>query len=143
MRVATMRAIGIAVRPLSLSVLLTLVLAPDLPAQDATGWVGKRVILQFNSVLRVGKDVVDNQKLEASGRGGLRETSRIYRVEHVNGPWIWLQAEKASAAGWIPAAEVILYDQAIEYFTKSDPGQSGGSLGLYQSRSDMGGQEGI
>ena len=104
------------IAPLALAALL-LSGPRSLPAQDATGWVGKRVILQFDSVLRVGKVVVDNQKREGRARGGARETVRIYRVEKVNGPWLWLQAEEEGAAGWVRAAEVIPYDQAIDYFT--------------------------
>ena len=56
----------------ALALLLALSAPGRLSAQDATGWVGTRVILQFGSVLRVGNDVVDNQKLEAragAGRG--------------------------------------------------------------------------
>ena len=87
------------------------------PAADTTGWVGKRIILQFGSVLKVGNQVVDNQKLKASVSGGLKQTSRIYRVERVDGPWLWLKAEGEGTAGWIRAAEVVLYDQAIDYFT--------------------------
>ena len=47
----------------------------------------------------------------------MRQTSRIYRVEQVNGPWLWLKAEEEGASGWTRAAEVIRYDQAIDYFT--------------------------
>ena len=79
--------------------------------------MGQRVILQFDSVLRVGNAVVDNQKRVARSRGGARNTARIYRVEQVNGPWLWLKAEEEGASGWIRAAEVIRYDQAIDYFT--------------------------
>ena len=98
-------------------ILLALAAIPTaLPAQDGNEWVGKRIILQFNSVLRVGNQVVDNQKRVASGRGGERASSRIYRVEQVNGPWLWIKAENEGASGWIQAAEVIQY-QAIDYFT--------------------------
>ena len=123
MRVATMRAIGIVLRPraclapVGIALLLALALAQTLPAQDASGWIGKRVILELKSVLRVGDEVVDNQKLVASTRGGMRNTSRVYRVERVEGPWVWLQAEKDAVAGWVSTSEVILYDQAIDYFT--------------------------
>ena len=57
------------------------------------------------------------KSFEARIRGGLRNTNRIYKVEQVNGAWLWLQAEKEGVAGWVPAAEVIRYDQAIDYFT--------------------------
>jgi tetratricopeptide (TPR) repeat protein len=102
-----------------IALVLILAIAPlrGVSAQDAAGWVGKRVLLQFGSVLRVGNDVVDNQKLTANARGGLRKLDRIYRVEQVNGPWLWLQAEGVGIAGWVPAAEVIPFDQAIDYFT--------------------------
>jgi len=102
--------------PLALAALL-LASPRSLPAQDAAGWLGKRVLLQFDSVLRVGDTVVDDQKREASGRGGLRKAGRIYRVDQVNGPWLWLQAEGEGAAGWILSAEVIPHDGAIDYFT--------------------------
>jgi hypothetical protein len=42
--------------------------------QEGQGWVGRRVILQFGSVPRVGAEVVDNQKLESGARGGLPKT---------------------------------------------------------------------
>jgi tetratricopeptide (TPR) repeat protein len=107
-----------AMRASIILVLILVVISPsELSAQDAAGWVGKRVILQFGSVLRVGNQVVDNQKLEANARGGLRNSQRIYKVEQVNGPWLWLQAENEGVAGWVPAVEVIPYDQAIDYFT--------------------------
>ena len=102
---------------LAITVCFVFGLHPPASAQDATGWVGKRIILQFGSVLKVGNAVVDNQKSVANGRGGLRETSRIYRVEQVSGPWLWLKAEKEGASGWIRANEIILYDNAIDYFT--------------------------
>jgi len=89
------------------------------PAAGQAGgeWVGRRVILQFHSVLRVGNQVVDNQKLEASPRVGQWALSRIYRVEQVSGPWIWIKAETEGVSGWVRAAEVIPYDQAIDHFT--------------------------
>ncbi len=108
---------GPTIRRASLILITWAVTSTPLHAQDANEWVGKRIILQFNSVLRVGNQVVDNQKLENRDRGGQRERSRIYRVEQVNGPWLWVKAEKEGASGWIKAAEVIPYDQAIEYFT--------------------------
>ncbi len=86
-------------------------------AQDASGGVGKRVILQFGSVLREGDQVVDDQKLEPRGRGGLRANFRVYKVEQVSGPRLRLRAEEDRVVGWVQAAEVIAYDQAIEYFT--------------------------
>ena len=100
-------------------------------AQPPGGWLGKRVVLQFGSVLRVGNQIVDNQNLKTNSRGGLRKTHRVYRVEQENGPWILLQAEKEGASGWILAAEVIPYDQAIDYYTnqiRANPASSSGYI---------------
>jgi tetratricopeptide (TPR) repeat protein len=102
---------------IGLTVLLALTVPRVLRAQDGSGWIGERVVLQFWSVLRVGHQVVDNQTLEATSRGGLRGAFRIYKVEQVNGPWLWLKGENERVAGWILAAEVIPYDQAIDYYT--------------------------
>jgi tetratricopeptide (TPR) repeat protein len=88
-----------------------------LRAQDGKEWVGKRVLLPFASVLRVGNQVVDNQKREARGQGRERATRRIYRVKRGEGPWLWLKAEGEGASGWVKAAEVIPYDEAINHFT--------------------------
>ena len=85
--------------------------------QNGQEWIGRRVITKFGAVLRVGKQVVDNEKLENTARGGVRGVDRIYRVEQVNVPWLWLQDEKSSAAGWVKAEWVVPYDQALEYFT--------------------------
>ena len=105
-------------------------------AQDPTGWIGKRVVLQFDSVLNDGKGGIDNQKRKSRSRGGLRITHRVYRVEHVNGPWIWLQAETEGAAGWIQAAEVIPFDQAIDYYTAQIRANSADS-NAYTSRGHL------
>jgi hypothetical protein len=103
------------------AIALVLILAatrtPLAIAQDPTDWIGKRVVLQFNSVLRDDMQVVDNPKLKATSKGNQRGSFWVYRVERVNGPWIWLKAEEASASGWILAAEVIPFDQAIDYYT--------------------------
>ena len=68
-------------------------------------------------MLRVGRRIVDDEKIETSASGGWRNLSRIYRVQRVNGDWLWLQDEKSGAAGWVTADWVIPYDRAIEYFT--------------------------
>ena len=92
---------------LALALLLWLpTLAPPLSAHPADDWVGQRVILQFGSVLRDNRGVRDNQKLRVSDRGKQTNTFRVYRVTHVNGPWIWLKAENEGAAGWIRAGDI-------------------------------------
>ena len=105
MRAWTMRSMRHVFRPGTplvtawIALILSLGLAPTLAAQDASGWVGKRVILQFDSVLRVGKDAVDHQKLEAPGRGTRRNTYRVYRVGQVDGRWLRIKAENEDIAG--------------------------------------------
>ena len=86
-------------------------------AQTDQDWIGKRVVTKFGTVLRVGKEVVDDLKLENADRGVIRRLSRIYRIEHVNGPWLWIQDERSTAAGWVKAEWIIPYDQAMDYFT--------------------------
>ena len=87
--------------------------------QDNSGWIGQRVITHFGAVLQIGNQVVDDEKrstnLPVSGKD--RRVFRVYRVEHVNGHWLWLKAEKEGIEGWVKAEFVIPYDQAIDYFT--------------------------
>jgi hypothetical protein len=40
----------------------------------------------------------------------------IYRVEQVNGPWLWLRARELS--GWFPPDEVVPVEQAMDFFTE-------------------------
>ncbi len=88
-------------------------------AQTKDPWIGKRVITHYGTVLRVGNQVVDDETrgthLNVSGRD--RKLVRVYRVEQVNGNWLWLKAEKEGLAGWVQSAYVIPYDQAIDYYT--------------------------
>jgi tetratricopeptide (TPR) repeat protein len=99
--------------------LLALVVSPNgqpALAQNSQEWVGKQVVTKSGATLRVGKQVVDNENL-ANARGGLTNINRLYRVEQVNGNWLWLQDVNSVTAGWATADAVIPYDQAIDYFT--------------------------
>jgi tetratricopeptide (TPR) repeat protein len=52
-----------------------------------------------------------------------------YRVEQVNGPWLWLYATELN--GWVPADHVVPVEQAIEFFTdyiRSNPGDAFGYI---------------
>ncbi len=91
--------------------------AQESPTHNSQDWLGKRVITKFGAVLRVGKEVVDNENVETTALGRKRRVCRVYRVEHVHDRWLWLQAEQTGAAGWMTTDWVIPYDQAIEYFT--------------------------
>ncbi len=122
-------------RTLPLLALLIAVSASLAHAEDAPTWIGKRVITHYGTVLRVGNQVVDDAKradnIAASGRD--RNVFRVYRVEEINGRWLWLKAEKEGVAGWVDVGSVILFDQAIDYFTaqiRANPG----SFENYQKR---------
>ena len=68
------------------------------------GWVGKRVVAKYRGFrLKIENQVIDPKVVET------------YRVEQVNGPWLWLYAAKLS--GWAPADQVVPVEQAIEFFT--------------------------
>src|SRR5271157_1756845 len=94
------------------------------PAENSH--VGKRVITQPGTVLKVGNQVVDDEGLgKELARGKNQNEFRTYMVKQANGPWLWLVAEGSSAKGWAPAANVILFDQAIDYITgqiRANPG---------------------
>ena len=94
------------------------------PAENSH--VGKRVITQPGTVLKVGNQVVDDEGLgKERARGKNQNVFRTYMVKQANGPWLFLVAEGSSAKGWAPAANVILFDQAIDYITgqiRANPG---------------------
>lgn len=88
-------------------------------AQTKDRWIGRRVFTQFGTVLKVGNVVVDDEKrtdnLRVSGHDV--RASRVYRVEHVNGEWLWLQDEKSGVSGWVQSRYVIPYEEAIDHYT--------------------------
>jgi hypothetical protein len=62
-------------------------------AQQSAGdsWVGKRVITQNGTVLKVGNQVVDDAGHgKQLARGKDHNIFRVYKVEQVNGRWLWL-----------------------------------------------------
>jgi tetratricopeptide (TPR) repeat protein len=105
---------------------VTLASSASAQTQAEIGWIGKRVITTYGTVLRVGDQVVDDAgRAKNLARGKEQQAFRIYRVEQVKGPWLWLVAEGSGVKGWAPAANVILFDQAIEYITnriRANPG---------------------
>ena len=71
-------------------------------------WLSKRVVEKIaNFKLRIG-----SQDVEGSGK-----TIEVYRVEEVNGDWLWLKAEGKGLGGWAKTNEVVPVERAIEYFT--------------------------
>ena len=103
---------------LAVGIALVLASPPALHAQAGGGWVGKRVVERYPGFrLRIENQVIDPKGI------------RIYRVEQVNGPWLWLKAEGRGLSGWAPADQVVPVDQAIAFFTDSiraNPGDSHG-----------------
>jgi len=83
-------------------------------------------------VLQVGNQVVDDEgRGKNLARGKDQNVFRIYEVEQANGPWLWLVAEGSGVKGWAPAANVILFDQAIDYITnqiRANPGAASNYL---------------
>ena len=78
-----------------------------LQAQADNGWIGKRVITQYGTVLQVGNQVVDDEgRGKNLARGKDLQAFRIYKVEQTNGPWLWLVAEGSGVKGWAPATNV-------------------------------------
>ncbi len=48
-----------------------------------------------------------------------------YRVEQVNGPWLWLEPEPNGQSGWAPADQLVPIDEANAFLTdciRSNPG---------------------
>lgn len=67
---------------------------------------GRQVVLKSReSALKVGKDVVESP-----------DAFRVYRVERVNGDWLWITAQ--GSRGWVRSGQVVPLDQALEYFTR-------------------------
>ncbi len=95
-----------------------LICLATLLAQAPDPWVGKRVILHDGAVLRIGNQVVDDEKVSlnlAHGRNSRSMT--VFKVEQTNGPWLWLVAEQGGGGGWVTSEWVVPFDHAIDYFT--------------------------
>ncbi len=85
-----------------LTFVVMVLVSPLSPGQEKDPWSGKTVVTKNSTPLRVGDQVVDD--------GG---TFRVYKVERVNGDWLWLVS--GSVAGWARPGDVIPYDEAIDY----------------------------
>ena len=86
---------------------LALVLLVSLPAFGEDSWVGKRVIQKDRDfALKVGSKVIDQG-----------DRMDVYRVEQVQGPWLWVKSDQSNLHGWAKADAVIPLDQAISFFT--------------------------
>jgi hypothetical protein len=84
---------------------LLLATAGGLRGQDDSPRVGQRVVTKYQTPLRAGPRVVDDGS-----------TFRVYTVERADGGWLWLTS--GSVSGWAPAAAVVPFDRAIDFYTR-------------------------
>jgi tetratricopeptide (TPR) repeat protein len=98
---------------------IALILHAPVPlnAQADNNWIGKRVVQKYPAFnLQFENQVIDTKtRLET------------YRVEQVNGPWLFLRA--AELSGWAQADQVVPVERAIEFFTdyiRANPGDPHG-----------------
>ena len=91
--------------------LLALALAalwlPALPstAQTPPSWIGQKVVTKLHTTMMIGDQLVPSHNYFL-----------VYTVDKVNGDWLWLVS--SSRQGWVRSADVILFDQALDYYTK-------------------------
>ena len=86
----------------AMAAVLAMAFGPAIVARADDPWVGRRVITRYGAVLKVGRQVVDDEgRGRASSRGIDQRIFRVYRVEQVNGRWLWLVEEGGGTrAGW-------------------------------------------
>jgi tetratricopeptide (TPR) repeat protein len=104
---------------LSMMVLIVLAGAASPQAPQANALVGKRVVTREGTVLRAGKEVVDDEKREKTSRGTERRDARIYRVQQVNGDLVYLVSESDPARGWVASKQVQTLEQAVAGLTRA------------------------
>jgi Tfp pilus assembly protein PilF len=99
-------------------------------AGDAKSWVGKSIILTNYSV-----EIV-NGKTDGSGNLVPSATlSRLqYEVEDEEGDFI--KVREMGTPGWFPKTQAVLFDDAIDYFTKAIE-QNPQSVQNYQKRAEV------
>jgi tetratricopeptide (TPR) repeat protein len=70
--------------------------------------VGRRVVQRFNAFnLHIENRIVDP-----------RRAIHFYRVEQVEGPWLWVKAEGNGLSGWALADHIVPVDEGIDFFTE-------------------------
>ncbi|MHB1558668.1 MAG: tetratricopeptide repeat protein [Isosphaeraceae bacterium] len=89
---------------------LTLLVANAAVAEDSPhkSMVGQRVVQRSNDfTLRIKDQVVDRHRV-----------IHFYKVEQVNGPWLWVRAEGNGFSGWAKAEDVIPIDEGVDFFSE-------------------------
>jgi len=75
------------------------------PNQAPASWIGKKVVTKYGAPLRVG-----NQVAAADG------FFRVFTVQEVDGEQVRLGSEGVD--GWIESTEIVLLDQAIDFYSQ-------------------------
>ena len=99
-----------------LLIVLSLLVLPHLVvAQETSSWIGQKVVTKYGYSIKIGDRVVEKQGF-----------FHVYTVQRTNGDRLWVVSD--SVEGWIPASQVVRFDQAIDFYTqeiKANPGNSG------------------
>ena len=77
----------------------------DKASHALASWIGKKVVTKYGAPVRVENPAAAPDK-----------SFRIYTVQELRGEEVKLVAE--GAAGWIGSTEVVLLDQAIDFYTR-------------------------
>jgi tetratricopeptide (TPR) repeat protein len=83
-------------------------------AQDALTWIGKKVVAKYHYPIKNGDLLVEKQN-----------RFHVYSVERTDADRLWVVS--GSVQGWIPVSQVVLFDKAIDFYTKeitANPGKS-------------------
>ena len=98
----------------AISVLAVLLVVPHLVVAQDSSWVGQKVVIKYRYPVKVGDRVVDDG-----------QEFYVFAVTRINGDWLWVVS--GSIEGWLPARQVVVFDQAIDFYTqeiKVNPGNS-------------------
>jgi tetratricopeptide (TPR) repeat protein len=83
-------------------------------AQEPFTWIGQKVVTKYKCPVKVGNQVIED---------GSRH--KTYTVTRAEGDWLWVVS--GSIEGWLPINQVILFDQALDFYTseiRSNPSSS-------------------
>ena len=98
-----------------LLIVLSLLVLPHLVvAQETSSWIGQKVVTKYGYSIKIGDRVVEKQNF-----------FHVYTVQRANGDRLLVVSD--SVEGWIPASQVVRFDQAIDFYTqeiKANPGNS-------------------
>ncbi len=90
-----------------------LVLVTTAVANEISSSTGQLVVIKDDYPIKIGNQVVPTHGFV------------LYSVKHVQGDWLWIVS--GGVEGWVPASRVVLFDQAIEFYTQeimTNPGNS-------------------